>query len=198
MKMKFTIREIVLIAILGALAAVLHFFRFPLPFMPPFMDFDFAAIPEIIGSFILGPIPGVFIVLIKCLVKIIMTGSNTMYVGDLSNFIVDCALIIPAAIIYKRNKTRKSAIVGLSVGVISMCVIATLSNVLFIIPFYAKMYGIPVAGIVEMATKVNPWIKDLPSLVIFGILPFNIIKGAASSIVTVLIYKRISVLFKKA
>lgn len=197
MKKKFNVRDMVFIAILGAISALLMYLKFPLPFMPPFMSFDFSAIPEIVGAFILGPIAGVFIILIKVLLMIILIGTSTMFTGEIQNFILSCALVLPAAIIYRRHKTRKSAIVGMAVGTVVLTIIAIFSNLFFIIPFYSRLFGLSVDDIIAMASAVNPLIHDKFTLALFGIVPFNIIKGSISAIITVMIYKKISVLFKK-
>lgn len=197
MKQKLGVKEMVFIAILGSISALLMFLKFPLPFMPPFMTFDFATIPEIVGAFILGPIAGVFIILVKIFLMVILMGTNTMFAGEIQNFILSIAFILPAAIIYRRNKTRKAAINGLIVGVITLIITSIITNIFFIIPFYATLFGIKVDDVIAMAGAVNPLITNKLTLVLFGIVPFNVIKGSISSIITILIYKKISILFKK-
>lgn len=197
MKKKFNVREMVFIAILGALSAVLMFLKFPLPFMPPFMSFDFSAVPEIVGAFLLGPIPAIFIILIKVLIMIVTMGSNSMFTGEIQNFILSCAFVLPAAIVYKKGKSRKSAILGMIAGTIVLTIVAIISNLYFIIPFYSKLYGISVDDMINMTAAVNPLITNKFTFALFGIVPFNLIKGIVSSVITILIYKKISVLFKK-
>lgn len=197
MKRKLQVKEMVLIAILAALSTILMLLKFPLPFMPPFMSFDFAAIPELIGGFILGPVGAFFIILIKILLKIVMQGSNSMFTGEIQNLILSCAFVIPASIIYRKNKTRKNAIIGLSVGTIIMSIVAVLSNYFFIIPFYAVLFNYSMSDIIAMSQAVNPLITSPMMLIAFGIVPFNIIKGLIISTITILIYKKISVLLKK-
>lgn len=196
MKQSFGVKELVFIAILGSISTLLMYLKFPLPFMPPFMNFDFAAIPEIVGAFILGPIAGVFIILVKILLMIILMGTSTMFAGELQNFILSCAFVLPAAIIYRRNKTKQAAINGLIVGVIVLTITSIITNIFFIIPFYATLFGISVDDVIKMASAVNPLINDKLTLALFGIVPFNIFKGGISAIITVLIYKKISILFK--
>ena len=95
--------KVVLIAILGAMAYLLMLLDFPLPFMPPFLSFDLAQIPEVIGTLILGPISGITIALLKELLKISLTGSGTMFTGELINFIVSVSFIIPTLWVYLQN-----------------------------------------------------------------------------------------------
>lgn len=197
MKRKFAVKEMVLIAIFAALSTILMLLKFPLPFMPPFMSFDFAAIPELIGGFILGPVGAFFIILIKILLKIVMQGSNSMMTGEIQNVILSCAFVLPATIIYRRNKSRKSALIGMIAGTIIMSITAVLTNLYFIIPFYAKLFNYSMDDIIKMSQAVNPLIKNPASLVALGIVPFNIIKGTTTSIITLLIYKKISVILKQ-
>ncbi|MEG0283957.1 MAG: ECF transporter S component [Erysipelotrichales bacterium] len=196
MKRKLSVKQIVLIGLLGSMAGLLMFVTFPLPFMPPFMSFDLATIPELIGGFILGPVSAVFIIIIKLIIKIAFLGTNSIFVGELQNFILSCAMVLPASIIYKRNKTRKNALIGMIVGTITLIITAILSNLYLIIPFYAHLYGYTMADVIAMTKVVNPFIDNPVSLVILGILPFNLFKGIVVSSITLLTYKRISVLFK--
>lgn len=197
MNKKINVRNMVFIAILGAISALLMYLKFPLPFMPPFMDFDFSAVPEIIGAFILGPVQGIFIIMVKLLLKIILMGTNTMFTGEIQNFILSCAFVVPSAIIYRRQKTRKSAIIGMIVGTAVLTITAIFTNIFFIIPFYTRLFGMSIDDIIGMVNAVNPLVTDKFTLALFGIVPFNIFKGAISAIITIVIYKRISILFKK-
>lgn len=193
----FTARKIVLTALLAGLAYVLMMFRFPLPFMPPFMDFDFAAIPEIIGTFLLGPISGMFIVGIKLLIKIATSGTGSMFTGEIQNFILSCSYILPAWFIYRKNKDQKSAITGMLVGTMVVTIAACLSNIYFIIPFYAKLYGMNMDAIIAMTQAVNPYVNSVGRLVMIGIVPFNLIKFGAASAVMALSLNRLKVVFSR-
>ena len=134
--MKFTARKLVMIAIFGALSYVLMLFKFPLPFMPPFMDFDLAGIPELLGTFLLGPVSGIFIVLIKLLIKLATVGTASMFTGEIQNFILSLSFILPASLIYQRSTNKKTALKGMLAGTALVTFVACLSNVYFIIPFY--------------------------------------------------------------
>lgn len=190
-------KKIALISILGALSAILMFFKFPLPFMPPFMDFDLCGVPEMIGGFTLGPTAAIFIIAIKLILKLLLMGTTTMGVGELSNFILSCAFVLPAIFIYHRNKTKKGAMIGLITGTIIVSITAVFTNLLMIIPFYGKMLGLEFSVIINMCQAVNSNVKDGLTLAIFGIIPFNLIKNGAVSIVTMLLYKKISRIIKQ-
>lgn len=192
------VKKMALVSILGALSAVLMiFFHFPLPFMPPFMDFDLSSLPEMIGGFALGPVSAILIIAIKIVLKLCMIGTSSMFTGEIQNFILSVAYVLPAVLIYQKNKTKKSAIIGMGVGTIVCAIVAVFSNIYFIIPFYAKLYsGMSFETVIGMCTAVNPLITNSISLAIFGIIPFNLIKNGIVSVLTVLLYKKISHLIK--
>lgn len=189
-------KKIALIGILGALSALLMYFKFPLPFMPPFMDFDLCGVPEMIGGFALGPVAAISIVFIKLILKLALQGTSTMFVGELSNFILSCAYVLPAIYIYHKNKTKKGAIHGLALGTIIVACTAIFTNLYIIIPFYGKMLGMEFQTILDMCAAVNPMVNNAITLAIFGIVPFNLIKNGAVSIITILLYKKISRIIK--
>ena len=188
----FNTKTMVKIAMLGALAAVLMFFEFPLPITPEFYKLDFSELPVIVGAFALGPIPGVLIELIKILVKFVIKGTSTGGVGELANFIVGCAFCLPAAIMYQKDHTRKGAIKGLVAGTVVMIAVGCVINAYVLLPVYAKVFGMPMEAIISIGQKVNPRITSLSTFVLFGVAPFNLIKGILISVITLLIYKRLS------
>src|SRR5699024_11028920 len=157
-------QKVVLIAILGAMAYLLMLLDFPIPFMPPFLSFDLAQIPEVIGTLIMGPIAGILIALLKELLKVALTGSGTMFTGELINFIVSVSFILPTWMIYRKNKNTKSAVYGMLLGSMVATVIACLSNIYFILPLYGQAFNLPISQIVAMSQAVNPYINSLPRL----------------------------------
>ena len=187
------IREIALIGIMGGLGALLMLvFHMPLPLMPPFMDFDLSAIPELIGGFALGPVAAVLIIIVNIAVKFMLMGTSSMFTGEIQNFLLSIAYVLPAVWIYQRNKTKKNAFIGMCVGTVVCALTAVLTNLYIIIPFYANLANYSVEQIIASCQAVNPMMKDTLTLAIFGIIPFNLIKGFASSLVTYVLYKRIS------
>lgn len=192
-----TARKMVLTALLGGLAYVLMMLRFPLPFMPPFMDFDFAAIPEIMGTLLMGPINGILIALIKVLIKIATSGSSSMFTGELQNFLLSVSYILPAWFIYRKSKNRTTAIAGMLVGTAVVTLVAVLSNIYFIIPFYAKLYGMDMDAIIAMTKAVNPYVDSVGKLVMIGIVPFNLIKFGVATGVVAFSLNRLKVIFTR-
>lgn len=196
-KRKSNVSKMVKISLLGVLGYVFMIFDFPIPLFPVFLKIDLGDLPALIGSFALGPVSGIFIEFIKCLLYFVTGHSSTAGVGDLSNFVIGSAFVGVAGYIYNKHKSKHSALIGSVSGTIFMTILGVFSNYFIMIPFYAKAFGMPIDAIVAMGTKANPMIKDLFSLVLIGIVPFNILKGAVLSIITFIIYKKVSPLLKK-
>lgn len=180
-------------AILASIAYILMVFDFPLPMFPGFLKLDFSEIPALIGAFAMGPAAGVAIELIKNILHFI-TKNQTGGVGELGNFIVGASFVWTAGMMYKKHKTKKLAILGCVLGTLLMTAAAFVFNIYVLIPFYANL--MPVEAIIAMGSAVTPKIHDVPSLVLYGVTPFNIFKGLLISLITMLIYKRIKPLLK--
>lgn len=190
----FSLNSVVKVGILAAFSYILMFIQMPIPIAPPFMKVDLADVPALIGGFAMGPWYGVLIQLIKNLLN--LSKTTTGGVGELSNFIVGAIFVYVSASIYKNRKTKKTALFALSMGVIAMTAVATLSNAFVVFPTYAKVMGIDLNVFVGMTSKTNGLVKSYFSLMVLSIAPFNIVKGAIASIVTDLIYKRVSPIIK--
>ncbi len=195
-KRKMTTKMIVQIGMLGGIAVVLTLFKIPVPFAPTFYKIDFSEIPVLIGCFSMGPMAGVLLELIKTLLNLAIDGTVTMGVGEAANFIIGCALCVPAGIIYKKNRTKKGAIAGMAMGTLLMTILGCLLNVYVLLPAYSKAFHMPIDALVEMGTKVNASIDSLLTFVIFAVAPFNLLKGVLSSIIVFCIYKKISPILK--
>ncbi|MBQ7954639.1 MAG: ECF transporter S component [Lachnospiraceae bacterium] len=194
-------RKIAMIGMFSAIATILHLFDFPLPFAPGFYKLDFSEIPIMIGTFAFGPVSGVMMEFCKILLKLCIKGTSTAFVGDLANFVVGCSLIIPASAVYEFVKTKKGALVGVIAGTISLTVFGSAFNAIYLIPTFANMYfaaseADPLAKIVSMGTAINPAITDVTTLVLYAVVPMNILKGGVVSVVTMLVYKPLSVIIK--
>jgi hypothetical protein len=189
----FSLDRITKVGVLSALSYGLMFIQVPIPIAPPFMKLDLADVPSLIGGFALGPWYGVMIQFIKNLLNLskTMTGG----VGELSNFIVGSTFVLVSSLIYRNNKTKKNSILSLILGVLAMSAVATISNAFVVFPLYGKAMNMDLSAFAAQAGK-NSLVKNYFTLMIFSIAPFNIIKGAVESIVTELIYKRISPILK--
>ncbi len=179
------------VGILSALSFLIMFaLELPIPFIPPFLKLDFSGIPAMLAAFALGPLAAVIVVLIKSLLH--LTISSTTGIGELSDFLIGITYLIPAGLIYKRMKSKKGAVISLIVGSISMTFFAAVLNYLLFIPLYGIVLNFPVNAVVGMGKKVNSLIVDLKTLIIFGIVPFNIVKSFIISAFVLIMYKRVS------
>ena len=189
------IRTIVQIGMLAAIAVVLMLFESPLPFAPSFYEIDFSEVPVMIGTFAMGPLAGAAIELVKILLNFFINGTTTAGVGEVANFLIGCALVVPAGIIYRRKRTRKGAIIGMAAGTVFMTLLGCVLNAYVLLPTYAAAFQLPIDSLVAMGTAVNGSITDLFTFVAFAVAPFNILKGVLVSLIVFLIYKKISPVF---
>ena len=192
-----TTRKMAMIGVFSAVAMVLHIFDFPVFFAPPFYKLDFSELPALIGAFAFGPVAGIMIEFCKILLKLFVKGTSTAFVGDLANFVIGCSFILPASIIYMFKKTKKNAIAASAVGTMIMTVFGTMFNAIYLLPACATLYGMPLDVIVGMGTSINANITDVTTLVIFAVAPMNLLKGCSVSIVTMLVYKKLSPVLKE-
>lgn len=194
---KTKVRNLALIAMLAAVSAVLMLLEIPLPFLaPPFYQLDFSEVPVLIGTFAMGPAAGVTIEFVKILLNFVLNGTITAGVGEIGNFLIGCSFIVPAGIIYKQKKTKKHAVIGMTVGTIFMAVAGCFINAYLLLPAYSSGLSIPMDALVGMGTAINPAIDNVLTFVVFAVGPFNVVKGAVVSVLTLLLYKRVSVLIK--
>lgn len=180
------------VAIMGALAFILMMFEFPLPIAPSFYKLDFSEVIVMLGAFALGPIEAIMIEALKIILNLLFGGSITMGVGEFANFIMGCALVVPAGMIYRRNKSKKSALIGMAVGTVCMTIAGVLLNWLVLIPAYVALAGFPLETILAMGAAINSSIDSVLKLVLICVTPFNLIKGFLVSLVTLLLYKHVS------
>ncbi len=179
-------------AMLTAVSFVLHFLEFPIPLAPAHMKMDLSDMPALIGAFAYGPAWGAAIELVKNLLYLLRT--TTGGVGELANFLMGSALVVPAGIIYKRNKTRKTAVRACVIGSICKGIVAVFANYWIMLPLYESF--MPLERIISMYASALPFIETKLDVVLYSVLPFNVLKGALSSFVTMLIYKRLSPVLK--
>ena len=193
---KSKISYITKIAVLGAISAILMLFECPLPFAPSFYELDISEVAVLIAGFALGPLAGVLTELVKILINLVINGTATAFVGEIANFCIGVSFVLPAALIYKKNKNLKNAMMGMVVGIVSITVFGALLNYFVMLPAYSK-FLIPMDAIVDMARSVNPNINSVAELILFATVPFNLLKGVACSIITAMIYKRVSPILHK-
>ena len=186
-KSNLSVQYMTRIAILGALSAILFMIEIP---VVAFYKLDVSTLPALLGAFSMGPMAGLAILLIKDLFGLLHSG--TMYVGELADFIMGAAYILPAALIYRYKKSRKNALVGMIAGSVTMIIVSVLVNWLIMIPFYMTAFGMPMEKIVAMAQSAMPFVDTEWELLLYVTAPFNLLKGIVLSALTFLLYKRLS------
>ena len=169
--------KMIKISLLSALALILMYIDFPVVPLFPWLKIDLSDVPALIGAFGFGPLAGVLIELIKNILIVLTKGTQTGFVGEIANFLVGVALILPAALVYHKNKSKKTAILGMVVGAVCIEVVGIIANVYFLLP----VYGMKMTS------------AELMQYVTLGLLPFNGIKAVLVSIVTYIVYKKVSV-----
>lgn len=182
---------LVRISILAALSFVLMLFEFPLPnLFPAFLQLDASQIPVAIGTFSMGPLSGIAILFIKDVLHLFV--SATQGVGELADFLVGAAFVVTSGFIYKYNKTRKGAVLAMSVGTLITVIAATVLNYFLFIPLFELVLDYPLDAIIAAGTEINKSIVDLKTLCVLSIAPFNLLKWVAITVLTSLVYKKVS------
>ena len=186
-------RRVSIIGICSAIAMVLHVLDFPLLFLAPeFYKLDFSELPVLLCGFYLGPAATVACEGVKVLLKLLVKGTSTAFVGDFANFAVGCALVLPAVIIYHIHKTRRSAFWGLMVGTVILTVFGTAFNAIYLLPKFSQLFGLPLDAIIGMGSKIHPAISNITTFVMLCVAPLNLVKGTVVSVLTMLLYKRVA------
>lgn len=196
MKKIFSIKNITRISILGVLGAILMLIDFPIFIAPSFYKLDISDLPCLIGAFAMGPIPGLFIQIIKILIKLLFKPTSTAFIGEIAAFIFSSSYCVSASLIYQHNKNKKGAIRAIVISSIIMVVVSSVSNYLFIIPAYCKLYKMPLEAIISLGSAIFPAVTNKLTFIVCCVVPFNIIKAIIISTLTLLLYKHISPLLK--
>ncbi len=192
-----TTRKMAMVGMFSAISVLLHIFDFSIPFLaPPFYKLDFSELPALIGAYAFGPVAGVLIESLKILLKLVIKGTSTAFVGDLANFVVGCSFILPASIIYDFKKTKKNAIFSCVTGTVVITIFGTIFNALYLLPTFAVLYGMNLNDIIAMGTAINANITDVTTFALIAVAPINLIKGSMVSLLTLLMYKKISPILK--
>lgn len=192
------VRNLTVTAILAAASTVLMFFSINVPVMPSFIKLDLSELPALFASFALGPVSGAAVCLVKNVVNLFF--STTGGVGELSNFLLGLSFVLPAGIIYRVKKTKKGAVIGSIIGAFAMALLSVATNFYVVYPIYFNF--MPLEAILGMYHVINPFVGTEPNsqnllkaLLTFN-MPFTFIKGMISVVITLLIYKPLSPIFK--
>ena len=190
---KDTTHNLTVAAVLSAVAFILMFIEFPIPMLiPAFIKMDFSDLPALLGAFALGPVYGVIISFMKNLLHIVIKGTSTACVGELSNFILGAIFSAVAGYLYKHHKSRKTAIIGAVAGAVAMGVLSVPSNYFVVYPAYVQFYHMPLEAILGMYQAILPSADSLIKCLILFNLPFTLVKGLLDAVLCMLIYKPLS------
>ena len=187
-------RKLVGTAMLSAVGAILMYIGIKLPFMPSFITLDMADLPALIGSFAYGPARGAVICVLKNLLHLLIQGSQTGGVGEISNALLGIFFVVPAGLIYSKIKSKKGAFIGALVGAVAMAVMSIFSNYYFVYPVYTNF--MPMEAIIAAYSAINPKVTNLWQALIMFNMPFTFMKGMISLAISMLIYKPLSPILK--
>lgn len=193
-KTRINVRKMTMTAMLSAVAFILMFLDFSVPFVPGFIKMDLSELPALIGAFSMGPISGVLICLIKNLLHLFMTSTGG--VGELSNFILGVCFVLPAGLVYKRRKGKKAAAIGALAGAVLMAVVSIFSNYYITYPFYFNVMELPEETVLGMYQAIFQGVDSILECLIVFNMPFTFVKGLFSVVITLLIYKPLSPIIK--
>ena len=167
------------IAILSAFGAILLFVEFPIFPATPWLKLNLSDLPTLLASFMFGPISGTAVNAVKLGIALLIRGTSTGFVGDLSNLISGTLYAVTVGLIYKIRKDKRGAVISLVVSGIVFCVSMVLCNAFILLPAF---------GITN---------KDTMTTKLLLTLAFNLIKTTLTGITTFLLYKKLHTLFKK-
>ena len=185
-------RRVSIIGICAAIETVLHVLDFPLIFMAPdFYKLDFSELPVLLCGFYLGPSATVACEGVKILLKLLVKGTSTAFVGDFANFFVGCSFVLPATIWYHAHKSKHSAVIGLALGTLSMSVLGSAINAVYLLPKFSQLFELPLDSIIAMGAQINGSIHNVSTFVMLCVAPLNLVKGTVVSVLTMLLYKRV-------
>ena len=190
-------RKVAVCGMFAAIAAVLMVLEMPVPFAPPFYGLDLSELPVLVGTFAFGPVAGVLIEFCKIVLKLLFKPTSTAFVVELANFVIGCSYLLPAPAVYLLRKTRRQAVIGVTAGTLCMTVFGTAFNALYLLPKFAQLFHMPIDEIVRMGTEVNPAIDSVTMLVLLAVAPLNLLKGGTISLLTMLLYKKVSPIIKE-
>ena len=189
---KWSIQKLIYTAMLAAVAGVLMSLEFSVPMMPPFYKVDFSDVPSVIAVFLMGPVSGICVEVIKLLIKLITVGTNTMSVGELANLIAAFLFVWPLWFLYQKlGANRKAAVEALLLSIVIRTACACFINANITLPLYAKAMSLPLDEVIRMVASVNPAIKDLNGFIILATIPFNVLKVGLNYIVGQLLFVRL-------
>lgn len=182
------IRKVTVTAIFAAISTVLMFLSFNVPFVPPYLKIDFSDLPALLASFSLGPLCGVAVSFVKNAINVFF--STTGAIGEVSNFLISSFFVFTAGVVYKKNKTKKGALIGSCLGIFTSAFLSIFTNTFLVYPVYTSLYGLD--AIVNMSKAIIPSIDSVFEIILIFNTPFTFVKGTLNTILAFLLYKKLS------
>ena len=198
---KMNIKQMVVIAVFAALSVVLYYFgKFNLPFFPSWLDVQFSDVPAILVSFMYGPIGGAITIFVRFFCK--LPGTQTVGVGELADLLIGLAMVISCGLFYKKHRTLKGAFLSILIGMGCGTFVGVVANWLILIPAYVGIAGFPMVALVKTMDGIlggNGIVTEANFMVYYlfvGVLPFNLFRYVLVFSITILLYKRLSMLIE--
>ncbi|TGA97148.1 ECF transporter S component [Sporolactobacillus shoreae] len=190
--MQSSLKKMILVSLLSAIGFLIMLIAFPVPMIPGFLTLDFSDLPALIGAMILGPIAGIAIELIKNILHVLLTGSLTVVpVGEMANFSAGSILILVSWLFYRKKRSLSALATGMIIGTLAMTIIMSVANYYLIFPGYALFLGFSINAAVSVAQSANHSIQNLLTLIVYGVAPFNLLKGIALTILIIPVFARL-------
>ena len=175
-------KRLITISMLSAVAFVLTFIKFPLPFIPPYLTLDFSDVPTLLATFLLSPIAGIIVALIKNILNFLFNIGDP--VGPVANFLAGVSFLLSWYYVYRKRKNNRSLIYGLITGTIVMTIVLSILNYFVLLPLYGMIFNL------------GDVLNNVKIVIVSGVIPFNLIKGIIISIIFVLLFRRLRHIIK--
>lgn len=183
------IRFLALTAVLGAIAAVLMSFEISIPFMPAFIKMDLSEIPVILAGLMMGFPYGMSAAVLKVLLKFLFAGTTTMFVGEIVNILISFLYLLPMCLVLRRQKTDRNIVIALGGAALFCSTTAVFANYLITFPMYSRLFGMSAEDILTVFKQFNPLVKNTLGMLVFSLIPFNLIKYGTDSVLSYLVYR---------
>lgn len=180
------IRTMTSVALLAAVSFALAFLEFPVPLSPSFAKMDISDFPALVGAMTLGPWAGLTVELIKNLLGLFSTSTGG--IGELANFLMGGAMVFVAGTVYYKRDGK--AWLACLLGSIAMAVMAALTNYFILLPLFECF--MPMEALIASFSEFIPFIHTKLDVVVWNAVPFNLLKGLGISLVTLLVYPKLT------
>lgn len=180
-------KRLVTIPMLAAVAFILQYLEFPIPFTPSFLKLDFSTLPALIGGLMYGPVAGVVIEVMKNVLHMLFKNTDGLIIGEVANVLAGSVFVVSAVLMQRLAKGKQGFLTGLAIGALLMTVVMAFMNAWFLLPAYAALYQMPMEQLLSSFGADSVW-----SLILYGIVPFNIFKGAILALVAYPVYVKLA------